>query len=95
MSTITLVRQKGILIDSNNQPVKDKIKELKKQIDQAKDKDEKESLEEELELLTEDIRSRIDLRGKIIVFLEPPHPEVGFNKTNSFTRYPRNRVSIC
>jgi len=76
MSTMTLVRQKGILIDSNNQPVKDKIKELKKQIEQAKDKDEKESLEEELELLTEDIRSLIDLRGKIIVFLEPPHPEL-------------------
>ena len=54
-ATMTLVRQKGILIDNNNQPVKDKIKELKKQIDQAKDKDEKESLEEELESITEDI----------------------------------------
>jgi hypothetical protein len=29
MSTMPLVRQKGILVDSNNQPVKDKIKELK------------------------------------------------------------------
>lgn len=76
MSTMTLVRQKGILIDSNNKPVKDQIKELKKQIDQAKDKHEKESLEEELELLTDDIRSLIDLTGKIIVFLEPPHPEL-------------------
>ena len=38
---MTLVRQKGILVDSNNQPVKNRLKELRKHIDQTKDKDEK------------------------------------------------------
>jgi regulator of PEP synthase PpsR (kinase-PPPase family) len=76
MSTMTLVRQKGILVDNNNQPVKNELRELKKLIEQSNDKDEKESLEEELELMTEDVRSLIDLSGKIVVFLEPPHPEL-------------------
>ncbi len=76
MSTMSLVRQKGILVDSNNQPVVDKIKKLKKQIGEAEDKDEKESLEKDLELLTEDIRTLVDLSGKILAYLEPPQREL-------------------
>ena len=76
MSTMSLVRQKGILMDSNNQPVKDRIRQLKKQISKSKDDDEKEALEDELEEILEDVRSVIVLTGKLIVFLEPPHSEV-------------------
>ena len=76
MSTMALVRQKGILMDSNNEPVKDRIRQLKKQISKSKDEKEKEALEDELDEIMEDVRSVIVLTGKLIVFLEPPQSEV-------------------
>ena len=36
MSTKMLVRQKGVLVDQNNEPLKPKIKQLKKDIENAK-----------------------------------------------------------
>ena len=72
MSTMSLVRQNGILMDSNNEPMKDRIRQLKKQISKSKDEDEKEALEDELDEIMEDVRSVIVLTGKLIVFLELP-----------------------
>jgi len=80
MSTMSLVRQKGILMDSNNNPVKDRIRDLKKQIskleDDEEDDEEIEALEDELEEILEDVRSVIVLTGKLVVFLEPPQYDV-------------------
>jgi hypothetical protein len=76
MSTKLLVRQKGVLVDGNNEPLKPKIKELKKEIADAKEKDIQEELKEQLEDLYENARTLIDLRGKILVFLEPPQHEL-------------------
>jgi hypothetical protein len=83
MSTKMLVRQKGTLVDENNEPLKPKIKELKKEIenvkknkDKDKDYDRQEELNERLVSLFENARTLIDLRGKILVFLEPPEHEL-------------------
>jgi hypothetical protein len=76
MSTMALVRQKGILMDSNNEPVKDKIKQLRRDISKTKNEDEKAELEDKLEAILDDVRSVIILTGKLIVFLEPPQSEV-------------------
>lgn len=76
MSTMTLVRQKGILLDSNNNPVKDKIRQIRREIHNAKDEKKKEKLEDELEQVLDDARSVIVLKGKVIVFLEPPQPDL-------------------
>jgi hypothetical protein len=74
MSTKLLVRQKGALVDKNNEPLKPKIRELKKEI--ANKKEKQEELKEQLEELYENARTLIDLRGKILVFLEPPQHEL-------------------
>ncbi|TLX89588.1 MAG: hypothetical protein E6K97_04940 [Thaumarchaeota archaeon] len=90
MSTMTLVRQRGILVDSNNQRVSDKLRQLRKEIRKLKNKgkgkgktneveaDEQKlaQLEDELDALLEDVRTVINLKGKVIVFLEPPKPEL-------------------
>jgi hypothetical protein len=80
MSTKMLVRQKGVLVDQNNEPLKPKIKELKKEIENAKkndkDKNVQEDLKEQLEALSENARNLIELTGKILIFLEPPEHEL-------------------
>src|SRR5919199_871177 len=76
MSTKLLVRQKGVLVDKNNEPLKPKIKALKKEIANTKEKQNQEELKEQLEELYENARTLIDLRGKILVFLEPPQHEL-------------------
>ena len=91
MSPKVLVRQKGILIDKKTgEPIKYKIqelriklRELKKKKRATKDKDEIADINEEIEKIEEDIRklfenskTLIDLRGKILVFLEPPQHEL-------------------
>src|SRR5919199_242166 len=76
MSTKLLVRQKGVLVDKNNKLLKPQIKELKKEIVDAKEEEKQEELKEQLQEMYENARSLIDLRGKILVFLEPPQHEL-------------------
>jgi hypothetical protein len=79
MSAKALVRDKGILVDSRLNPIEDKVRELKKQVNRLSKKSQEEEKEEKLEELEElykDAKTLIDLRGKILVFLEPPHKEV-------------------
>jgi hypothetical protein len=76
MSPKVIIRQSGILVDNNNQPLADRIKELKRKIKEVDDKsDEKEDLEQQLSQLYNEAKVLIDLRGKLWVFLEPPHSE--------------------
>ncbi len=70
-----IIRQNGILVDNNNQPVEDKIKDLKNQINKEKDEDIKEKLKGQLSELLKDTKILIDLSNKIFLFLEPPHSE--------------------
>jgi hypothetical protein len=90
MSTMTLVRQKGIIIDQNGKPIKERLQELRKNIrelakkkKESNDDEEKTRINEEIEKFNEEIpklyeesRTLIDLRGKILVFLEPPKHEL-------------------
>ena len=79
MSAKALVRDKGILVDTRLNPIEDKLKQLKKQVNRLSKKSQEEEKEEKLEELEElykDAKTLIDLRGKILVFLEPPHKEV-------------------
>ena len=80
MSTKVLVRQRGILIDKNGEPIEQKIKELRKRMnllnDKKENKVEKYEILEEMAEVFEDAKTLIDLHGKILVFLEPPQKEL-------------------
>ncbi len=79
MSAKTLVRDNGILVDKNLNPIEDELRELKKKVKKLTKKtqeEEKEGIVEEIEKLYKDAKTLIDLRGKILVFLEPPDKEV-------------------
>ena len=84
MSPKVLIRQYGILVDKDNQPIDEDINRLKKEIILCERQSKKdvskiervEELKHELEELFRNSKYLIDLRGRILVFLEPPHPEV-------------------
>jgi hypothetical protein len=79
MSPKALIRQNGVLVDSNNELLEPKIRELKvkiKECDRDDDLNQKTYLESELSKLYQTGKWLIDLHGKILVFLEPPHPDV-------------------
>ncbi len=75
MSPKVIIRDKGILVDKNNNPIDENIKNLKKLIKIEKDEEKKYNLGQELYSLYENSKVLIDLTNKIIVFLEPPHQE--------------------
>jgi hypothetical protein len=78
MSPKVIIRQNGILVDGNNNPIGDRIKDLKRAIREAeKDKDSKmeDELTDELEELQDESKILIDLRGKLFVFLERPRED--------------------
>ena len=85
-----IIRQNGILIDHNNEPLEPTIKEYKRQIRHLKNEidrnnkvtkkvtdleDEIEALQDALNELYQEAKILIDLRGKLFVFLELPHPD--------------------
>ncbi len=78
MSTKVLIRQKGIILDKDNKPLKPILKELQRKMNTLKkeQKEEKTTIEEQIKELTEDSKTLIDLNGKILVFLEPPQKEL-------------------
>lgn len=84
MSPKVLIRQYGILVGRDNQPIGEDIRRLKKEIKiceiQSRNDESKiekvEELKDELEKLQRESKYLIDLHGKILVFLEPPHQEV-------------------
>ena len=75
MTPKVIIRQNGVLVDNNNQPIEGKIRELKSQISACKDSNRKEDLKEQLWRSYQESKILIDLRGKLFVFLEPPHPD--------------------
>jgi hypothetical protein len=80
MSPMVLVRQKGVLVDRNNQPIQAEVKRIKKEIyllgNGKLDKRRAFELKDELNNLLEDSKRLIDFSNKIIVFLDAPHPEL-------------------
>jgi hypothetical protein len=75
MTPKVIIRQNGILVDSNNEPLEDRLKELKRKIKETDNSDEKEDLKQQLSQMYNEAKVLIDLRGKLWVFLEPPHRE--------------------
>jgi hypothetical protein len=76
MSAKVLVRKKGVLVNKNLEPIEEKLKTLYKNKAKTKDQDEKDQISDEIDKLYDDAKTLIDLRGKILVFLEPPDKEV-------------------
>lgn len=75
MTPKVIIRQNGILVDSNNEPLEGRLKELKRKIKETDNSDEKEDLKQQLSQMYNEAKVLIDLRGKLWVFLEPPHRE--------------------
>jgi hypothetical protein len=84
MSPKVLIRQYGTLVDRNNQLIAEDVRRLKKElkiceIQSRKDEtkiEQVEQLKDDLEKLSREPKYLIDLHGRILVFLEPPHPDV-------------------
>jgi hypothetical protein len=78
MSPKVIIRQHGVLVDSNSKPLKPRLQELKKLIkdnEDSKNEQEVERLKGELEELKATAKVLIRLQGLCLVFLEPPHKE--------------------
>jgi hypothetical protein len=78
MSPKVIIRQDSVLVNADTlKPVKEDIVTLQKQIKKEEDDEKhKQELEKQLEELRANARPFIDLREKIYVFLEPPSPEL-------------------
>ena len=77
----------GLLVDENNEPLKPKIKELKKQINSHEvNDDEKEELEEQLSQLYQEAKVLIDLTGKSTsIPIAATYRDMGHFKTDSIS----------
>ncbi|MDR4490206.1 MAG: bifunctional DNA primase/polymerase [Candidatus Nitrosocosmicus sp.] len=75
MSPKVLIRDKGIMVDQNNEPIIEKVKEIKSQIEKEKDENIRNDLKEQLKALYDNSKVLIDLSNMILVFLEPPHSD--------------------
>lgn len=75
MSPKVLIRDRGILVDQNNKPITEKVKEIKSLIEKEKDENVRNDLKEQLKALYDNSKVLIDLSNMILVFLEPPHSD--------------------
>ena len=92
MSPKVIIRQNGILVNSNNKPVENAIVDLKQRIKECKRNDQNdqlENLQQQLRQLYEDAKILIDLTGKLFLFLERPHEDTWniFKTTLSHDRW--------
>jgi hypothetical protein len=77
MTPKVLVRQKGVLVDRDNQPIGGRLKKLRRTLRSKEASQEaKDEAYEEMSELKENAKSLIDLSGKTLVFLEPPQREL-------------------
>jgi len=72
MSPTALIHAHGILIDSEGNSLQEKIDDLNDQIDEAEDKKLKKELEKQKQILLIGARNCIDLKNKILLFLDNP-----------------------
>jgi hypothetical protein len=79
MTPKVLVREQGLLVDKNGKPIGKEVNRLRNEIAKARSKknfDAVSDLQDELAFLVEDSAYILDLSGKTLIFLEPPHPEL-------------------
>ena len=72
MSTMALVREQGILVDENSNPIQSEVDGLRYEIKHCKDEEERNDLKHKLFNLLLKSKKLIVLTGKILVFLETP-----------------------
>ncbi|MDF2428903.1 MAG: bifunctional DNA primase/polymerase [Nitrosopumilus sp.] len=73
MSPTALIHQHGDLIDKNGNSIKEKLDEINNQIANTQEKSEKSSLKEQRKNILSGARNCIDLKHKIILFLDNPN----------------------
>lgn len=77
MSPSALVHDRGTLVNSKNESIEDKIRELTMKLSDEKiDKTSKEEIKTELQNMWRESKKLIDLSGKIMLFLDSPHTEL-------------------
>jgi hypothetical protein len=82
MTPKVLIREQGILVDKHGNPISKDVRRLKNAISEAKKSKSKnsakalEEYQDELAALLEDSAYVLNLSGKTLIFLEPPHPEL-------------------
>jgi hypothetical protein len=79
MTPRVLVREHGVLVDKNMQPIGQQVSELKVAIKKANSQkkfEEAEDLKTELNLLLDGSAYILDLTNRTLLFLEPPRPEL-------------------
>jgi len=74
MSPTALIHQHGILIDKNGNPLQEKIDEIDEKIIKSEDKKTKKDLEQQKKILLAGSRNCVDLKNKILLFLDNPTP---------------------
>jgi len=76
MSPTALIHQKGILVDENHNPIEEKLEQIEYELENAEDPNFRKQAKKEKKELLQKSKNLIDLSGKIILFLESPHPRL-------------------
>lgn len=72
----SFIHDKGMLVDKDTlEPVEPRLLELRKMFDNAKDKEEKKQIKEEIRQLLENTVYLVDLENRILIFLDSPRLE--------------------
>lgn len=72
MSPTALIHQNGILVDENLNPLESKIESLDYEIENTNDKEIRDQAKKEKKELLKTAKNLIDLKGKILLFLDAP-----------------------
>lgn len=79
MTPKVLIREQGVLVDKQGNPISKDVRRLRNAIAEAKSKKKFQALEEyqdELAALLDGSAYILDMSNKTLIFLEPPHPEL-------------------
>jgi len=75
LSPTALAHDYGVLVDENGNSIEGRIRELRELMDTVKDKKAKRDIKRQIADLMKRSKNLINLEGRIIVFLEDPHPD--------------------
>lgn len=76
MSPTALVHEQGTLVDENSISIEETLAELHQKITKCKDNKEKQELEEQRRNILKNSKNLVDLKGKILVFVDNPNWEL-------------------
>jgi len=76
MSPTALVHEQGTFVDEDNTSIEERLTEIHQKITKCKDNKEKQELEEQRRSILKNSKNLVDLKGKILVFLDTPNWEL-------------------